>query len=125
MVIFNGTTWDRLRSIPGSTGVINDGRVPLTETKASALVTTCTSVKTAQTDLVQVSFVGAAAQTGTLTVYNEGATPACSAADAIYVSATHPASTVPDVINFNASAGIAYEWATAAEQGSVYLGTIP
>jgi hypothetical protein len=123
--IFNGTTWDRLRSQPGTTGyqgVLSN--IPTAETQANGTSGTCTNIKAAATTLLNVMYASGSAQTGTLTIYNE-ATAACTAADTIYVSATHAATGTADLPLISASAGLTYKWTTAAEVGIVLIGSNP
>jgi hypothetical protein len=79
---------------------------------ASAAVATCTAVATGPEILTDVIYANATAQTGTLEIFNEGASPTCAAGDLIYVSVNHPIQAIPDVVNHLAMAGIAYEWLT-------------
>lgn len=96
-------------------------------TIASGVSGACTSFDTtAPITLDSVQYVSASAQTGFLTIYNEGGSPSCNAADAIYIgSLTRAASVIPDTFGFmglHASNGLAYKWTTTAEVGNVLIG---
>jgi hypothetical protein len=93
----------------------------VTRTLLSATLGTCTAVLTGAGRVDRVFYANSAAQTGTLTVYDEGASPTCAAGDQVYVSATHGASAVPDDVQIPVTAGIAYKWTTAVEAGNVFL----
>lgn len=105
-----------------ASNVLQSGLFPTTEATLSASSGVCTAVTTGVAVLYNIMFASGSAQTGTLTVYNEGASPTCTAADAVYVSVTHASATVPDLLVVRCSAGLAYEWTVAGEGGTVLLG---
>lgn len=120
---FNGTIWDRVRLDADSSGTLKTTAGGAVRTKLSATLGTCTSIAIGAVRLARVFFASAAAQTGTLTVYDEGASPTCAAADVVYVSAAHAIATVPDDEQIPLSAGAAYAWTTAVMAGQVYATT--
>jgi hypothetical protein len=103
--------------------ILEAGLVPINSpTELSAASGTCTTLQNVATIITSIYYASATAQTGTLTLYNEGASPTCSAADTIYVSVAHGLSSSPDVLYMFCGTGVAYKWTTAAESGRVLLG---
>ena len=103
------------------------GLVGVTKTKLSASSGTCTLLSASAANVIYgITYPIGAAQTGTLTIYDES-TATCSATDAIYSSAARPATSstifVPnlDSLPVKVTSGIVYEWTTAGEVGNVYL----
>jgi hypothetical protein len=113
VALSNNTTYAVKCDKMGNLSVTTAGR---SSTIASAAVSTCTAVATGAEILVDITYASAAAQTGTLEVFNEGATPTCATADIIWVSVAHPAGGI-ELPNHFAGTGIAYEWLTAGQTG--------
>jgi hypothetical protein len=105
----------------GNLSVTSAGR---SNTPATAAVSTCTAADTGPELLVDITYASASAQTGTLEIFNEGASPTCAAIDLMWVSVAHAAGGM-ETINRFASAGIAYEWLTNAAVGRVLIDTNP
>lgn len=120
---FNGTIWDRVRVDGNTSGTLKTTAGGATRTKLGATLGTCTSIAIGAVRLARVFFASAAAQTGTLTIYDEAGSPTCAAADAVYVSAAHAIATVPDDEQIPLSLGAAYAWTTAVMAGQVYATT--
>ena len=105
----------------GANKVLIAGLVPGVPVVLSAASGACTSITTSSATTLSIIYASSSAQTGTLTIYNEGASPTCTAADGIYVSVAHGVASVPDAFLMLAANGLAYKWTTAAEVGNVWI----
>lgn len=106
-------TWDpiagataRYLGVRGETAVNTGGTA---QTKITA-GTTCTSVKTAGVTL-HAAWASDSTETVTTTFYNEGASPTCAAADAIWSGVLSPTTQIPSALLF--SAGLAVKQSAA------------
>lgn len=102
---FNGTTWDRLHSRSGERQITDGGN-----SRVKATATTCTSISTTAGTLHRV--IAAGAETATLTIYDEGATPSCLTADIVYNKV--PPNGTADSLDLPINNGMAYKLSAAA-----------